>query len=76
VYFVTVWLEAHPGGTVIHRELGLTPLPQVSEDWIAAAFCNPADRTPEQREAIAISDALIDELLLSQLAAISRWLTL
>ncbi|WP_321475983.1 NAD(P)H-dependent oxidoreductase [uncultured Paludibaculum sp.] len=63
--FVDAWRDANRGGRVIHREVGLTPLPLVSEDWIAAAFSNPADRTPAQRAAIAVSDELIDELLVA-----------
>ena len=60
--FARLWQSAHPGGQVVHRELGLTPLPLVSEAWIAAAYSDPATHTPEQRAAIAVSDELIDEL--------------
>jgi FMN-dependent NADH-azoreductase len=61
--FAAVWRKANPDGDVIHRDLGLTPVPLVSEDWIAAAFSNPADHTPAQRAAIAVSNELVDELL-------------
>jgi FMN-dependent NADH-azoreductase len=60
--FVRAWRRANPDGIVVHRELGSTPLPLVSEDWIAAAFSNPADHTPEQRAAIGVSNELVDEL--------------
>lgn len=60
--YARAWQAAHPGGNVVHRELGLTPLPLVSEAWIAAAFSNPADHTPEQQAAIAVSDELVAEL--------------
>lgn len=61
--FALVWRNANPDGTVVHRELGLTPVPLVSEDWIAAAFSNPADYTPAQSAAISVSNELVDELL-------------
>ncbi len=61
-HYARAWQAAHPDGRVVHRELGLTPLPLVSETWIAAAFSNPADHTPEQQAAIAVSNGLIDEL--------------
>jgi FMN-dependent NADH-azoreductase len=61
--FARAWRSANPDGTVVHRELGLTPVPLVSEDWIAAAFSSPADHTSAQRAAIAVSDELIDELV-------------
>ncbi|TMM52951.1 FMN-dependent NADH-azoreductase [Sulfitobacter sabulilitoris] len=49
------------GGDVIRRDLK-DGLPQVSETWIGANFTPAADRTPEQAEALALSDTLIDEL--------------
>lgn len=61
--FVEAWRDRNPDGTIIHRELGLTPPPLITEDWIAAAFSNPADRTAAQRAAIAVSDELVDELM-------------
>ena len=61
--FAATWQKANPDGNVIHRELGLKPVPFVSEDWIAAAFSNPADHTPAQRAAIAVSNEFVDELL-------------
>ena len=61
--YTQAWQEAHPDGKVIHRDLGLAPVPLVTEAWIAAAFSNPADHTPEQQAAIAPSNELVDELL-------------
>ncbi len=61
--FARRWQAAHPEGRVVHREVGLTPLPLVSEAWIAAAYSDPASHTAEQRAAIALSNELIDELI-------------
>lgn len=46
---------------VIRRDLA-TPLPILSEDWIAASFTPAADRTDAHKAALALSDTLLDEL--------------
>ena len=61
-YYSQAWQAAHPDGTVVHRELGITPVPFVSEDWIAGAYSDPAGHTPEQQAAISVSNELVDEL--------------
>lgn len=61
-YYSQAWQAAHPDGTVVHRELGITPVPLVSEAWIVGAFSDPAGHTPEQQAAIAVSNELVDEL--------------
>lgn len=38
------------------------PLPLLSEGWINANFTDPAERTPEQRETLSLSDELVAEL--------------
>lgn len=60
--FVEAWLARRPYDTVIRRDVGLEPPPPVTEAWIAAAFTRPERRTPEMRSALAVSDALVDEL--------------
>ena len=47
---------------VILRDLAAEPIPHVSEDWASGAYTPEAERTTEQRTALAISDALIEEL--------------
>ncbi|POM27051.1 FMN-dependent NADH-azoreductase [Actinomadura rubteroloni] len=57
------WIEAHPGETVVRRHLGTAPLP--AEAWADAtvgAATPEADRTPAQREALALAASLADEL--------------
>ena len=65
--FVEMWLGQHPADAVSHRDVGLQPLPPVSESWIAAAFHPAAERTAEMRAALSLSDELVDELLLADL---------
>jgi FMN-dependent NADH-azoreductase len=58
------WLQAHPGSSVIRRDLGQHPLPQVWQAAVSAAFAGPDDaRSPEQLEAVALAAELVDELL-------------
>ncbi|MBX6751227.1 MAG: NAD(P)H-dependent oxidoreductase [Micromonosporaceae bacterium] len=58
------WLAARPGDTVVRRHIGIDVLPATA--WAAAATGRrtaPEERTPEQREAIALAATLVDELL-------------
>jgi FMN-dependent NADH-azoreductase len=61
--FIIDWRDAHPGDTVTYRDLGHPSIPHVTEPWIAAAYSQAADHTPELQAAIRFSDELIDELL-------------
>ncbi|MEV0550548.1 NAD(P)H-dependent oxidoreductase [Nocardia salmonicida] len=63
--FVARWSEGRPGDTVIRRDLGHEPPPHLTEEWIAAAFTTPAQRTPQMHEVLAYSDRLVDELFAS-----------
>lgn len=57
------------GGTTINRDL-TQALPQIDETWIGANF-TPADaRSDAQKEALALSDKLISELLASDVVVI------
>jgi len=60
--FIARW-KATDGNRVIERDVTADPLPFVNEAWIAGAFSEPATHSPALREALAVSDTLIDELL-------------
>lgn len=60
--FLRAWSRANPTGNVIERDVGLNPPRTVNEAWIAAAFARPEHRTPEMRDALRESDALLDEI--------------
>ena len=49
------------GADVITRDLS-QPLPQIDETWVNARSKAPADRTEAEANALALSDALVDEL--------------
>ncbi|WP_339681964.1 FMN-dependent NADH-azoreductase [Gimesia maris] len=63
--FVQRWQVNHPNGTVTYRDIGRSPLPHVTEEWIAAAFTPPNERSQAMQDALRLSNELIDELLLA-----------
>lgn len=50
-----------PGADVVVRDL-INPLPFVDEDWINANFTDPDERTEAQKQTLALSDGLVEEL--------------
>ena len=67
---VQAWLQAHPGDTVTHRDLGHQTLPYVTEEFIGAMYTPAEARTPEQSAVLALSDELIAELRAADLYVI------
>jgi FMN-dependent NADH-azoreductase len=61
--FLVAWREAHPNTSVITRDVGREPPPFVTEAWVEGAFAPTLQQSPAAREAIAVSNQLIDELL-------------
>ncbi|PRY31684.1 FMN-dependent NADH-azoreductase [Umezawaea tangerina] len=58
------WRTAHPHSPVVTRHIGVDPVPATA--WGTAAFAGytpEADRTDEQREAIALATAEVDGLV-------------
>lgn len=54
------WLDSHPGGEIVRRDVGLEPPSAIDQAWIAAAYArNPG---PEARVSLAESETLIDEI--------------
>jgi FMN-dependent NADH-azoreductase len=68
--FVEQWKRQHPNDTLTYRDVGRNPIPHVDEPWIAAAFSSPDQHTPELREAIRLSDQLVDEFLAADIYVI------
>jgi FMN-dependent NADH-azoreductase len=60
--FAKAWLKAHPGGTVIARDLTTLHMPIVDGSWVGAAYTPEDARTTQQKDALATSDMLIAEL--------------
>ena len=55
-------IEAKIGRATTRRDLGGETVPQIAGTWVAANFTPEADRTDEQKAALAFSDELIAEL--------------
>jgi FMN-dependent NADH-azoreductase len=60
--FVTQWKSSHPDGMVIDRDLYSTSIPPINGDWVGAVYTPEEARTPEQKEALSLSDSLLAEL--------------
>jgi FMN-dependent NADH-azoreductase len=61
--FRKTWEQAHPHGTITHRDLGLHPVPALAEAGISAEFVPAEQRTPEQVAAHALRHELVDEFV-------------
>lgn len=61
--FLDAWRAAHPSGEVLVRDVGQEPPPFVSEAWVEGAFAPTDSHSPAAREAIAVSNRYVDELL-------------
>jgi FMN-dependent NADH-azoreductase len=60
----------HPEVHITHRDLGRDPVAHLSEDILAAAFIPEQDWSETQRRERALSDALIEEFLASDVVVI------
>ncbi len=47
--------------TTVTRDL-ITPISQINEDWVNANFTPASDRSPTQKQTLALSDTLVGEL--------------
>ncbi len=68
--FVHTWKLENPAGEVIERDLAKTSLPLITDEWTLAAYSDPAMLTPGQREILAVSDELIEEVLAADVIVI------
>jgi FMN-dependent NADH-azoreductase len=59
--FVQDWKAQNPNGTVTERDLATTPLPHITDHW-SATYGDPTKLTSEQRQYLATSDELIEEI--------------
>ncbi|MGP3533592.1 FMN-dependent NADH-azoreductase [Microbacterium sp. RD1] len=57
------WLSAHPQSTVVRRDVSADPVPATAwTDAVSASMVPEAERTPGQREAVALATTFADEL--------------
>ncbi|WP_217605441.1 NAD(P)H-dependent oxidoreductase [Chitinophaga sp. GbtcB8] len=60
--FTEDWIRLHNDSEIRHRELGNVNVPHISEAWILANHKPKTNRTAEDHEILATSDAYIAEL--------------
>jgi len=60
--FTENWKKAHPGGTVVTRDLTKSGLVSIDAAWVAAVYTPEEARTPEQKAVLAKSDELLAEI--------------
>ena len=60
--YAAIWQAAKPGGRIVERDLSAATIPLLNEEWIVAAYTPEPQRTPRQKELLALSDRLIDEV--------------
>jgi len=61
--YAEMWVKHNPGGKVIERDLAATALPLVTDEWVDASRKDPSQLTAAQRQTLAVSDVLVDELV-------------
>ncbi len=60
--FAARWRENNPDGRVLCRDLALETVPHLDAEAFKGFQADPAERTPQQHAAVAVSDSLIAEL--------------
>ncbi|QEE48474.1 NAD(P)H dehydrogenase [Flavobacterium alkalisoli] len=60
--FVETWSKKNPEDTYSYREVGLTPIPHITNEWIGASFTKVENRTEENQKPLELSNVLIKEL--------------
>jgi FMN-dependent NADH-azoreductase len=60
-----------PNAKLIVRDLAQAPLPHIDDDFVAATRGSDGPQTQRQRATLAISDALVDELLAADIVVIA-----
>lgn len=68
--FVDSWRKENPSGQVVERDLSATDLPLITYEWTLAAHSDPTKLTSAQREVLAVSEALIEELMAADVIVI------
>lgn len=58
-----LWLKAHPGGELVVRDLVTQPVAYITDETINGFYTAPDDMSDALRQATALSDELIAELL-------------
>jgi FMN-dependent NADH-azoreductase len=68
--FIQKWQAAHPQYRTVERDLAAQPVPHLTEVTVGAFFTPPENRSPEQAEAVKLSDQLVAELMAANVIVI------
>lgn len=69
--FVDTWKQKRPEDEYIYRDVGVNPPDFITQDWIGAVFTPEENRSPAQKERLALSDKLISEVAAADVILIS-----
>ncbi|MAT92475.1 MAG: FMN-dependent NADH-azoreductase [Halioglobus sp.] len=69
--FIDTWRKKRPEDEYIYRDVGVNPPDFITQDWIGAVFTPEENRTPAQKERLALSDELIAEVSAADVIVIS-----
>jgi FMN-dependent NADH-azoreductase len=61
----------NPAAKLVVRNLAENPPPHAGPAFITGMYAPPEQRTPEQKKALAVSDALIDELFAAEIIVLA-----
>jgi FMN-dependent NADH-azoreductase len=61
----------HPEANIVERDVAKQPLPHIGEDFVSGMAATAGTLTAEQSKALALSDALIEELLAADVVVIA-----
>ena len=61
-FFEVNWKKNHPNGTVVYRDLTNTQIPHLQNEAVQVFHIPKAEYTDKNKKAIALPDALIEEL--------------
>jgi len=70
VEYVDEWRRANPSGKVIQRDLTNTSLKFTDAPWLAAYFTPSDKQSTEMKDALKLSDELVEELLSADVVVI------
>ena len=68
--YVKDYKAAHPDATVTERDLVASPVPHLGVDLLGSFFGKPEALTEAQKTALALSDALVEEIMAASLIVI------
>jgi FMN-dependent NADH-azoreductase len=69
--FTAEWRKAHPAGRVVVRDLVAKPIPHISDATIAGFYTPEAQRDTPLKQALALSDELIAEVMAADTILVS-----